>query len=81
MIRIIFQEVKSSLRINYVCTFCLKRRSKTLTMCHTINPFNKNERGEVKTYVEVADDVHKALQVSKEKFLASSICTKCKRKE
>jgi hypothetical protein len=50
-------------------------------MCHTINPFNKNERGEVKTYVEVADDVHKALQVSKEKFLASSICTKCKRKE
>jgi hypothetical protein len=53
--RITFQEV-SYTAIKFVRENG-KRRRKQKTFTHTINPFNKNKYGEVKTYKEVYADV------------------------
>jgi hypothetical protein len=53
---------------------CGKRRSRSTHIYHTINPFNKNAKGEIKTYAEVRADVSKEVA----KWMAEPIrCDDC----
>lgn len=53
---------------------CGKRRTRSEYIYHTVNPFNKNARGEVKTRIEVREDVQREYQ----KWLAAPIrCDAC----
>lgn len=47
-----FQEVKRSKTVKFKCP-CGKRFQRTVSATQTINPFNKNADGLVKTYTEI----------------------------
>lgn len=48
-----FQEVKARASHGGKCPVCGKRVSRSRTFTQTINPFNRNEDGSVKTPAEV----------------------------
>ncbi len=52
-----FQEVKASRQKSGKCPKCGKPVVRRITFSHTINPFNKNKKGLVKTFDEVNKDV------------------------
>jgi transcriptional regulator NrdR family protein len=52
-----FQEVKHREARRLKCRTCGKRFTRSQTFTQTINPFNKNANGQVKTYREVLRDV------------------------
>jgi hypothetical protein len=56
--RITFQSVVTSRRKAGPCPVCGKRSVRTRRFEHTVNPFNKNRDGSVKTADEVRADVH-----------------------
>lgn len=56
-----FQEVKRRRKVKVVCRCCMKPLVRTLSVSHTINPFNKNADGIPKGYEEVSADVTAAL--------------------
>lgn len=56
-----FSEITGSRKVSGVCTRCGKRRSRTFRITHTINPFNKNADGSVRTRDEVAACVREEL--------------------
>lgn len=55
-----FQEVKRWGKKVGKCD-CGKRRVRQTTICHTINPFNKNNDGQPKSFYEVLADVENEL--------------------
>jgi len=55
--RIKFEAIKEKRKRIGKCSVCGKKMSQQKTFEHTINPFNKNEKGIPKTYSEVLRDV------------------------
>lgn len=56
-----FQEVTRQQRVTVKCAGCGKDRIRTVTVTHTINPFNRNEHGEVRSPQEVLECVRAEL--------------------
>lgn len=52
-----FQTVKTSAKKHGWCPACNKKVSRSRTFEKTIDPFNKNKDGSVKTYAQVLMDV------------------------
>jgi uncharacterized metal-binding protein YceD (DUF177 family) len=52
-----FTEVKVRASKVLPCSRCARSVRRSTTITHTINPFNKNADGTVKTYTEVRADV------------------------
>jgi len=77
-----FEEVKQSSQVKIICSVCGKKRIRTITVCHTINPFNKNEDGTIRNYAQVSENVSKELKerVEKLKNKKDFICKTCKEK-
>ncbi len=73
-----FQEVKLALEVKTFCTVCLKKRVRTIKDFQTLNPYNKNKDGNIKTINEIQTEVANNL-IQKEKDLIKSgiICRKC----
>ena len=63
-----FEEVKLSAMRSGKCLACGKRRSRSFSYMNTINPFNKNEDGAVRSYHEVNERVSKKLKDFMDKF-------------
>ena len=71
------QQVAVQEKVSGKCIICGARIFKRKTFIHTINPWNLNESGTVKTYLEVMEDVIK----ERDKWEASQpvIHEKCRR--
>lgn len=54
MVRVNFEEVK--LKWNRTIIIDGKKKKQTKTFCRTVNPFNTNPDGTVKTRAQVAED-------------------------
>ena len=72
-----FPVVKRTTKFGYICSKCGKKRSKSITVEHTVNPFNKNRNGSVKSREEVARDVNERLSKDKAEFLKKPLCSQC----
>ncbi len=68
-----FNEIKARREVTGKCVDCGKRRKRVIVNCQTINPFNKNEEGFVKTANEIRLEVDKAIAV-KQQDLKSKLC-------
>lgn len=73
-----FQEVTRSDRVSVKCAGCGKDRVRTVTVTHTINPYNRNDDGSVRSPQEVADRVRAELAGRVKETAASTIiCKTC----
>lgn len=55
--RTVFKTIKNTARSEGFCTACGKRTVRQRTFEATINPFNRNAEGEIKTSAEVRADL------------------------
>lgn len=73
-----FQEVKLKDSFKYICETCGKPRQVTIERSETVNPFNKNPDGSIKTYGEVHESVAKKYNLAKHNFEHEiHECSKC----
>ena len=72
-----FEEIKRSQKITKICQVCGKKRTRTITESMTINPFNKDKNGNVRTKNEVYDAVDDKLQESLLIMAKNFICKSC----
>ena len=78
LIRQTFQSVRRSRKVRFTCVNCgATNRSRTITVEHTVNPFNKNENGTVRTPAQVAENVTRQLARDVLKFSAEPWCARC----
>ena len=54
-----YEQVKETGTAIGRCSVCGKKVKRSKVFTHTVNPWNKNEDGGIKTYSEVARDVFK----------------------
>ncbi len=75
-----FQEVSRQQRVSVKCMGCGKDRVRTVTVTHTINPFNRNDAGEIRSPEEVRQRVVAELaERVKETAGSKIICRTCER--
>lgn len=55
--RITFQKVQIRARKRTTCSVCSKRLDRTKTFYQTINPFNKNKDGTIKSERQILDEL------------------------
>ena len=73
-----FQEVTRKRKVRVVCVGCMKPLIRTLSVTHTVNPFNRNADGIAKTYAEVSADVTAALALLEAEIKRDGVtCRKC----
>lgn len=78
MPRYVFEGVKRAVALNLKCGVCGKRRTRTVSVEHTVSPFNRNPDGTVKTRAEVEADVQKTLTEKVDDLKAKGIiCNPC----
>jgi hypothetical protein len=69
-----FEEIRwSSGRRNLKCRTCGKRFTRSRTFTQTINPFNRNADGQVKTRSEIYTE----LRAEAEAWQPDDLCTGC----
>jgi hypothetical protein len=79
MTTIIFQEIKQKKTLQGLCRVCNRKRTRTITEEQTVNPFNKNEDGTIKSYFEVVQSVRETLEKRIKRFQDEGfVCRKCK---
>lgn len=71
--KVYFDVIKASATKKGKC-FCGKRLTRSKTFEHTVNPFNKNPDGSVKTREEVYRDV----QQKAKDWIPDFLCEKCR---
>ncbi len=82
MITMRFEQVTRKRTVRLKCKSCGKTRTRTVSVTHTINPFNKNEEGFVRSPQEVQQCVSVELDVDVKKLLSDGIiCGSCEGKE
>lgn len=64
-----FPEVTKRGKKSGKCVVCNKRTTRSITVTHTVNPFNKNADGVPKSYEEVLADV----TAKRDKWLAEPV--------
>lgn len=79
MTTINFQEIKNKQILSGICKVCNKKRTRTITEEQTINPFNKNADGTIKTRYEVSLSVKENLEKRVNRFKEEGfVCRSCK---
>jgi len=71
---IVYESVKEHRAKSSKCPFCRKPVRRSMTFEHTINPFNKNEDGSIRTYSEVLQRVNEEA----DKWIPDFTHDKCK---
>lgn len=74
-----FEVVSNQKTIKIRCAACGKQRNRIIKVEQTINPFNKNAEGVMKTYNEVSTCVNTELEerIIKEQSRKDLICRPC----
>lgn len=75
--RYTFEEIVLKHIERFTCRSCGKPRRRTISYSQTVNPFNKNPDGSVKTRAEVRAAVSTGLAESIEQFRANPYCASC----
>lgn len=70
----IFEEVKLSGSKSGRCSICGKACTRSQKFSQTISPFNKNKKGEMKTWQEIKDELRTELAEWKTKPPIHSRC-------
>jgi hypothetical protein len=79
--RYTFDEIKRSHTVRAACTKCGKKRQRKFTADQTVNPYNRNEDGSVKTREEVARAVEAELVVMLAKPFLCGDCDAIERRK
>jgi hypothetical protein len=78
MITMRFEQVTRKRTVRLKCKSCGKTRTRTVSVTHTVNPFNKNEDGSIRSTQEVWQCVGVELESEVKKLLADGIvCNSC----
>jgi hypothetical protein len=76
-----YQQVSRQQRVTVTCSGCGKDRVRTVSVTHTINPFNRNELGQPRSPAEVLDRVRIELaECVREAAARTIICKTCTQK-
>jgi hypothetical protein len=73
--RINFELISFKKTVRGKCYSCGKKMQRTFSESQTVNPFNKNEHGDVKTRDEIIEDVKQILDDNTENVLF--VCKDC----
>lgn len=73
-----FEPVRIRQSVSYKCIDCAKPRTKMIAVEHTVNPFNKNDDGTVKTREQVRERVRELHTKEVAETKAGIRCNKCK---
>lgn len=71
-----FEEITRKRTISIICGHCAKPRRRTLSVTHTVNPFNQNPDGSVRTHEQVVDCLRADLDALHRKTV---LCTTCEK--
>lgn len=73
-----FQGYKGRGAHRFTCPCCGKpNRVRTFTVEHTVNPFNKNPDGSIRTASEVSANAHNAARTERDQFAKEPLCATC----
>lgn len=73
-----FQGFKGRAEHRFTCPSCMKpNRLRTFTVEHTVNPFNRNEDGSIKTAREVQASAYLAAKAELDRFATAPLCATC----
>lgn len=75
---ITFERIERRRELSGWCTQCSKRFRRIFKIWHSINPYNRDEHGRMKSREQVAADVLKAITDLETAFLQEPCCTKCR---
>ena len=73
-----FERIEQKRSVTYTCTKCGKKKTKVVSYSETINPFNKDKDGNVKSRWEVEESVANGIKNAIDKFKSTSCCSKCR---
>jgi hypothetical protein len=74
-----FKEIKRKKKISLKCNSCDKHITRTISVSQTINPFNKNKDGSIKTMHEIEIELFNELKAKIEDIKTK--CIFCKKGE
>ncbi len=80
MVTVRFETITRKRVMVFACRNCAHRTTRTAKVERTVNPFNKNEDGTVKSWLQVSNQADAALgtEMSKvQKREEAEPCTKC----
>ena len=76
--RIDFPVYPAFRRATFTCTMCDKpNRKKTLKSEHTVNPFNRDECGNVRTPEQVTEQSRAEVNRKHDEFMREPVCAAC----
>jgi hypothetical protein len=74
----VYESRKGRAECTFQCRECLnKNRKRAFTYEYTVNPFNKNEDGSVKTSGQVWREAQNAAEKEKAEFMRYPMCRTC----
>jgi hypothetical protein len=74
----IFNGYKGRAEHTFTCPSCGKaNRKRSFTVEHTVNPFNKNPDGSVRTASEVSANARAAAKLERDQFATEPLCKAC----
>lgn len=74
----VYPVMKGRQEVTFMCPECLrKNRKRAFTVEYTVNPFNKNDDGSVRTPVEVRWMADIDARLQRDQFLKSPLCKGC----
>jgi hypothetical protein len=76
--RIQFDVIKHSTKVTGRCTKCGKRRTRTVIKEQTVNPFNRNADGTIKTREEIHEAVWAEVAAEADALQKDFICATCR---
>ncbi len=75
---VVFPKITRKREVKIPCKVCGKKSKRVLSVTNTVNPFNLNKDGQIKSQQEVTDNVVAQLKAKVEETLAvGRICTSC----
>lgn len=77
MVTINFQSFPAKLTARFECSSCGKKRTRVFKAECTVNPFNTNEDGSVKTPAQVRKQSQADVSRQVERFMTKPACSTC----
>ncbi len=78
MTTINFEQIEAKKTLKFVCSDCGKKKQRIIKESQTMNPYNKNEKGIIKTKEDVTKSVEDELFERCMKFEKEPFCSSCK---
>jgi hypothetical protein len=73
-----FDEISRSRLVRAKCKKCGKRFQRTFTESQTVNPYNRNTEGYVKSQIEIAKECADKVSIGADEFSKYPLCSNCR---